>query len=61
MKYDLYSVLGQEVSLVLRPNLSQISQLLKNIYNAALALHLKVLLLLLYNDDVVPFRPPSSP
>jgi len=28
-----------------------------HLYNAALALHLKVLLFLLYNDDIDPFRP----
>ena len=27
----------------------------------ALALHLKVLLFLRYNDDMVPFRPPFPP
>jgi hypothetical protein len=33
----------------------------KDLYNAALALHLQVLLFLLYNDDMVPFQPPFSP
>ena len=33
----------------------------KGLYNEALALHLKVLFFLLYNDDMVPFRPLFSP
>ena len=47
------------VSLVLRPNKSHIFA--KDLYKAALALHLKVLLFLLYNYDMVSFRPPFSP
>jgi hypothetical protein len=33
----------------------------KNYHNAALALHVKVLFFLLYNDDMVPFRPLFPP
>jgi hypothetical protein len=59
MKHDLLSVSGQEVSLVLRPNLSHNYELLR--ICTTWHLHLKVLLFLLYNDDMVPFWPLFGP
>ena len=60
IKYDLQSVSGQEVFLVLRPNLLHISELPR----ICTTWHLHCTLrfsCFCYNDDMVPFRPFPPP
>ena len=60
MKYDVIYI-RPKIFLGLKAELVTHLWSAKDLYNAALALHLKVLLLLLYNDDMVSFRPPFFP